>query len=366
MLNKIIKGSMSLFGITIGVASYFYVIKLFPEIMNGPQLYVILGAIFSGIIMGFIFYLISPWILDEGKIMANRAEKELAKVPPMEILMGSIGLIIGLFIAWLISTPLLQIPIPILGTAISILAYIFLGYLGINTARKNREELFNIVSLLRISNTKEKSPKRLSKSAPKILDTSVIIDGRIADICKTGFVEGKLIIPGFVLEELRHIADSSDDLKRIRGRRGLDILNKIQQELDIEVEIYEKDFDDIAEVDSKLLKLAQVIEGRVVTNDYNLNKVAQFQGVEVLNINELANAIKPVVIPGEEMIVQVVKEGKEHGQGVAYLDDGTMIVVDGGKKYMGETIEVLVTSVLQTAAGRMIFGKPKMATEKSS
>lgn len=366
MLNKIIKGIMSLLGITIGVASYFYVIKLFPGLINGPQVYEILGAVFSGIIMGFIFYLISPWLLDEGKIMANRVEKELAKVPPMEILIGSIGLILGLFIAWLISNPLLQIRVPIVGSVISILVYIFMGYIGITTATKNREELFNIFSLLRISNVKEKSTKKSNKSIPKILDTSVIIDGRIADICKTGFIEGKLVIPGFVLEELRHIADSSDDLKRIRGRRGLDILNKIQKELEIEVEIYEKDFDDIAEVDSKLLKLAQVIEGKVVTNDYNLNKVAQFQGVEVLNINELANAIKPVVIPGEEMIVQVVKEGKENGQGVAYLDDGTMIVVDGGKKYIGETIEVLVTSVLQTAAGRMIFGKPKMATEKSS
>ena len=210
------------------------------------------------------------------------------------------------------------------------------------------------------SRPKEKSTKKEGKTIPpKVLDTSVIIDGRIADICKTGFIEGKLIIPKFVLDELQHIADSSDDLKRVRGRRGLDILNIIQKELDIEVEISEAKFDDIPEVDSKLLKLAQVLGGKVVTNDYNLNKVAQFQGVEVLNINELANAIKPVAIPGEEMIVQVVKEGKEHSQGIAYLDDGTMIVVDGGKKHMGETIRVLVTSVLQTPAGRMIFGKPK-------
>ena len=207
---------------------------------------------------------------------------------------------------------------------------------------------------------KEKNSKKEQKSIPpKVLDTSVIIDGRIADICRTGFIEGKLIIPKFVLDELQHIADSSDDLKRVRGRRGLDILNIIQKEIDIEVEISEAKFDDIPEVDSKLLKLAQVLGGKVVTNDYNLNKVAQFQGVEVLNINELANAIKPVAIPGEEMVVQVVKEGKEHSQGIAYLDDGTMIVVDGGKKHMGETIRVLVTSVLQTPAGRMIFGKPK-------
>jgi uncharacterized protein YacL len=187
----------------------------------------------------------------------------------------------------------------------------------------------------------------------------VIIDGRIFDICQTGFIEGTLIIPNFVLEELRHIADSSDNLKRNRGRRGLDILNKIQKELSIEVQIYEKDFPDIAEVDSKLLKLAQILNGKVITNDYNLNKVAEFQGVSVLNINELANAVKPVVLPGEEMHIQVVKDGKEAGQGVAYLDDGTMIVVEGGRKHIGEFMDVVVTSVLQTAAGRMIFAKQK-------
>jgi uncharacterized protein YacL len=194
----------------------------------------------------------------------------------------------------------------------------------------------------------------------KILDTSVIIDGRIADICKTGFMEGTLVIPEFVLEELQHIADSSDLLKRNRGRRGLDILNKIQKELDVKVLIYEGDFDDINEVDSKLVRLAKMLQGKVVTNDFNLNKVCELQGVTVLNINDLANSVKPVVLPGEEIPVHVIKDGKEFGQGVAYLDDGTMIVVEGGRDYIGSTIEVLVTSVLQTSAGRMIFAKPKL------
>ena len=192
-----------------------------------------------------------------------------------------------------------------------------------------------------------------------MLDTSVIIDGRIFDICETGFIEGPLVIPNFVLDELRHISDSSDSLKRTRGRRGLDILNKIQKELSIETKIWEVDFPKIEEVDSKLLKLAQNLHGKVITNDYNLNKVAEVQGVPVLNINELSNAVKPVVIPGEEMVVDVVKDGKESSQGVAYLDDGTMIVVENGKRLIGEQIEVIVTSVLQTAAGRMIFAKPK-------
>lgn len=194
----------------------------------------------------------------------------------------------------------------------------------------------------------------------KILDTSVIIDGRIADICKTGFIEGTIVIPEFVLEELQHIADSSDLLKRNRGRRGLDILNKIQKELDVKVLIYEGDFEEISEVDSKLVKLAKVLQGKVVTNDFNLNKVCELQGVSVLNINDLANAVKPVVLPGEEIMVQIIKDGKEHGQGVAYLDDGTMIVVEGGREYIGMMMEVLVTSVLQTSAGRMIFAKPKL------
>ena len=225
-------------------------------------------------------------------------------------------------------------------------------------AVKRKEELYYFVGNLRSS--KEKGKRELRGADPKILDTSVIIDGRIADICKSGFIEGSLVIPGFVLEELRHIADSSDLLKRNRGRRGLDILNKIQKELDFQVEISEQDFEDVAEVDSKLVRLAQVLSGKILTNDFNLNKVAELQGVAVLNINELANAVKPVVLPGEEMLVHVIKNGKEAGQGVAYLDDGTMIVVDGGKRHIGENIGVLVTSVLQTAAGRMIFAKPKV------
>jgi uncharacterized protein YacL len=191
-----------------------------------------------------------------------------------------------------------------------------------------------------------------------VLDTSVIIDGRIADICKTQFIEGPLIIPEFVLEELRHIADSSDGLKRNRGRRGLDILKIIQQDLPIEVEIVDTDFEDVAEVDVKLLKLALKINGYVVTNDYNLNKVADLQGVPVLNINELANAVKSVLLPGETISVRVIHEGKELGQGVGYLDDGTMIVIEEGRPYIGQTIPVLVKKVLQKTEGRLVFALP--------
>lgn len=190
-----------------------------------------------------------------------------------------------------------------------------------------------------------------------IVDTSVIIDGRIADIVETGFVEGVLVIPRFVLKELQLIADSSDPLKRTRGRRGLDILNRIQKDPHINVNIHETDFPEIPEVDSKLVKLAKLLNGKVFTNDYNLNKVAEFQQVKVLNINDLANALKPVILPGETMVIRIVREGKELGQGVAYLDDGTMVVVNAGKDRIGQKLEVAVTSVLQTSAGRMIFAE---------
>lgn len=359
MIQKIVRAMIGIFGFVLGFTIYSSLASTFPILLFGIEKGTKLISTVAGLIIGVIFYIIGPWVIDNFKYIAKLMDKEISKYPQTDILLGSIGLIIGFVIAYLLGG--LINSIPVVGGVLTFITYGFLGYLGIKIALKSKDDLFNISRLSRLSpSIKEKSTKKEGKvTPPKVLDTSVIIDGRIADICKIGFIEGKLIIPKFVLDELQHIADSSDDLKRVRGRRGLDILNIIQKELDIEVEISEAKFDDIPEVDSKLLKLAQVLGGKVVTNDYNLNKVAQFQGVEVLNINELANAIKPVAIPGEEMIVQVVKEGKEHSQGIAYLDDGTMIVVDGGKNHMGETIRVLVTSVLQTPAGRMIFGKPK-------
>jgi len=201
------------------------------------------------------------------------------------------------------------------------------------------------------------SAERQSKKSHKILDTSVIIDGRIADVCETGFIDGTLVIPQFVLRELQLVADSSDALKRNRGRRGLDILQRIQKTGPVQVQIVEDDFPHLHEVDMKLIELAKVYEGKIVTNDFNLNKVAQLQGLPVLNINELANAMKPVVLPGETMRVFILKEGKEYNQGVAYLDDGTMVVVDNAKKMISKTIDISVTSVLQTTAGKMIFGR---------
>lgn len=286
-------------------------------------------------------------------------EQYLQRTPTQDLVMGSVGLIIGLIIANLIGNLLSFLGL--FGKLMWILITLFLSYLGLSIGIKKREELLALFATFPKFGKDRALKSELKAGHFKILDTSVIIDGRIAELCESGFIEGIMLIPAFVLEELRHIADSPDLLKRNRGRRGLDILNKMRKDADIKVQIYDNNrgLEDVAEVDTKLVKLAQKLGGKIITNDYNLNKVAELHGVKVLNINELANAVKPVVLPGEEMVVQLVKDGKEMGQGVAYLDDGTMIVVDNGKRYMNQTIPVLVTSVLQTAAGRMIFAKPK-------
>ena len=296
----------------------------------------------------------------------NEAAELAEKLSAEDLLPIVFGLIAGLVIAYLIS-PIINgiqaLQAFNLNVVLTVLLYLLFGSLGVGVARRFTPDIRG--TLPSAQNKEPLTAKRKSKNrslaAPKILDTSVIIDGRIVDILKTGFIEGDIVIPSFVLVELRHIADSSDSLKRQRGRRGLDILNRIQTEYGIE--IYEtgsdKSLEEIPEVDVKLLKLAQNMKGMVVTNDFNLNKVAAIQGVGVLNINELANTLKPVVLPGEKLQVFLVKEGKENSQGVAYLDDGTMIVVENGKRLIGQTVNTIVTSVLQTSAGRMIFAKPE-------
>ena len=286
----------------------------------------------------------------------NGAIERLSGMPPAMLASGLLGGGTGLAFAALLYPYLGELPR--IGGIVAALVAATLCYAGVRVGTRKKDELASLVQGRKTVGIAEEEQPRYEEH--KILDTSVIIDGRIADICKTGFIEGTLVIPEFVLEELQHIADSSDLLKRNRGRRGLDILNKIQKELDVRVLIYEDANDEPGEVDSKLVKLAKAMRGKVVTNDFNLNKVCELQGVSVLNINDLANAVKPVVLPGEEIVVQVIKDGKEHGQGVAYLDDGTMIVVEGGRDFIGTTMEVLVTSVLQTSAGRMIFAKPKL------
>ncbi|MBE3597180.1 MAG: PIN/TRAM domain-containing protein [Hydrogenibacillus sp.] len=314
----------------------------------------------------FLFLAAVVWTSDAVERAFKRAEERLVRLHVSDLLFGTLGMIVGLIVAFLLFLPLKQIPIA--GEFIPIFLSLLLAYLGFTVGYKKKDELIQFFSLSRLKERSEKAERsgeraeRADKKVgePKLLDTSVIIDGRIADVVETGFIEGTLIVPEFVLEELQHIADSSDMLKRNRGRRGLDILKRMQKSKHVKVVILDRDVDDVHEVDTKLIKLAKEIGAKIVTNDFNLNKVCELQGIPVLNVNDLANALKPIVLPGEELVVHVIKDGKEYGQGVAYLDDGTMIVVEGGKEFIGEHIGVLVTSVLQTSAGRMVFAKPKL------
>ncbi|MDO5715659.1 MAG: TRAM domain-containing protein [Tissierellia bacterium] len=313
-------------------------------------------------LFALIFFVLSPKVLKAIENLLKLWEDQLKDKALTEIIWGATGLILGLIIAFLISQPLNQIPIPYFGFAITVVLYGMLGYLGLRIGLSNKDDL--TIRIREVTNLSRKSVKEKSKiekydGIPKILDTSVIIDGRILEICRSGFLEGPLVVATFVLEELQHIADSSDGLKRNRGRRGLDVVKALQEEGDLEVIIFQEDYPEIGEVDSKLLKLTKELKGKIVTNDFNLNKVASVQTLKVLNINELANAVKPAFLPGEELEIQIVKSGKEQNQGLGYLDDGTMIVVENGKHLMGQKVEVVVTSALQTAAGKMIFAKPK-------
>src|SRR5690554_2692877 len=302
VVKKIAKVLIGMFGMLIGFLIYSLLKDL--EVLNVSGVVELIIMVVSILLFGIIFFILSSFIIKKGQKIAGLIEVELQRFSIQNIALGAVGLIIGLVIAYLISQPLYRLNIPYLGTIASIVLYGLLGYLGIKIPTRNSEDittaLTHVTGNIGSNKKSSKEKNKAGKSCPKILDTSVIIDGRIADIVKTGFIEGPLVIPEFVLEELQHIADSSDALKRNRGRRGLDILNKIQKELDIEVIIHDAKFEDVKEVDSKLLKLTQSLNGKIITNDYNLNKVAEVQNIKVLNVNELANAVKPIVLPGEE------------------------------------------------------------------
>lgn len=290
-----------------------------------------------GALTGFIFAL-----------LALSIEKIIKKAPLKVIFGGTFGLFLGLVIAQLLGYAFSGLQNSAIRISISVILSCVFGYIGLVLGGKKVEE-FRWPGWGFFAKGSHK------KNGGKILDTSVIIDGRVADICETDFLEGPLVIPQFVLQELQHIADSADNLKRARGRRGLDILNRMQKGDTVEVKVVDEDYPDIKEVDAKLIALAREMNAKIVTNDFNLNKVAQLQGVPVLNINQLANALKPMVLPGEVLHLQIMREGKEQGQGVAYLDDGTMVVVENASRHLGQEVEASVTSILQTTAGRMIF-----------
>ena len=279
-------------------------------------------------------------------------EWRLRRISLKRLIGAAIGSVLGIVGAYLFSVVIRNSLSPgHTQSFLQIMVMLLMSYVGLIVGA-NKGDLLNLSALGGIFGGEKQARKSY-----KILDTSVIIDGRIADIAETGFLDGTIVIPQFVLRELQLVADSVDSLKRNRGRRGLDILQRLQKVASLQIQIVEDDFPTVREVDLKLIELAKVYEGKIITNDFNLNKVAQLQGVEVLNINELANSLKPIVLPGEAMKVFILKEGKEFNQGVAYLDDGTMVVVDNARKMIGKTVDISVTSVLQTTAGKMIFGK---------
>lgn len=342
----------------------------------GISIIKILALAMGGLIGALIGFVIALPIINQGLKLARRIESLLSRVPNQELMAGTAGLLFGLIIANLIGLAFYRVPI--IGSYIPIILSAIFGYIGMRLASRKGPELYaNWLQSRTVAKDKKKDvvPKDSEQAAipvisefesvsvAKLLDTSVIIDGRIAELCETGFLEGPLVVPLFVLEELQHISDSADVLKRNRGRRGLDILQSMQQKEIIAIKVIVDDFEDITEVDSKLMRLALDKKWKIVTNDFNLNKVASLQGIEVLNLNDLANALKPAMIPGEWIRVQVIKEGKEDNQGVAYLDDGTMIVIENGAQYVDTAIDVMVTSVLQTSAGRMIFARAKGTKE---
>ncbi|AGR63756.1 PIN/TRAM domain-containing protein [Limosilactobacillus reuteri] len=351
---------ITLIYILVGAAVGFYYLPLLWGILNialNPALLVFIDIIIGAL----IFWLLSLPLVSGTEKLIQRIEKELTKRSPVYLFFGTLLTIIGLVLAVLISIPLWRTRIPVINNILPILLMIVFSYFGFRIGTTRLDDWRKAFTHAKSSkndggNVIERQDDNYHHY--KILDTNILIDGRIYDLVKTGFLEGTLLVPNFVLYELQYIADSGESIKRVRGRRGLDILNKLRNEKIVPIEMYDGDFEDIPEVDSKLIALAKKVDGVIVTNDYNLNKVIQFQNVQVLNINNLAKSLRPRVIPGETMTVVVVKKGTERQQGVAYLDDGTMVVVEDGRYFMDKQIEVEVTSALQTDAGRMIFARP--------
>ena len=374
MLKRIISLSISLIIVVTGLIlidlSLPYMSNYLGYDLHGNGFF---GVTFANMILAlpglFIFswlaLVLAPFITNSLFNYAELLTTSLSKIPTSDILVMVFGIGIGLILANLIGGPFSRLPI--VGPYIPIVLSLVLSIVGAKLALRKHNDIvgfFKLIPNRKVIKPAEKQPDAITGalsdrlySTNKLLDTSVIIDGRIMDIMAAGFLEGQLVVPNFVLEELQKLSDSADNLKRAKGRRGLDLVQDLRISYKEQVVVVDNDYDDISEVDAKLVRLAKQAYAAIITNDYNLNKVAGIQGVKVLNINELANAIKPLVIAGEEMNVYLVKEGKEANQAIAYLDDGTMIVVENGRHSIGNSIPVVVTSVLQTSAGRMIFAK---------
>jgi len=334
--------------VVLAIAGVFLGASIADELGGSPYQY---GVLF--LLVGALAGLVITPYLTVRPFAAIR--KRIRQASAQHLVAGALGLIVGLVIAALVSFPLSFLPAPFRQVLPFVAAVVF-GSLGLLVGTLRQHDIFG---LLRPRHAEHRDEYELAAPGrrPVLLDTSVIIDGRIADIGRTGFIEGEMTVPNFVLNELQHIADSPDPLRRNRGRRGLDMLRRLQQEAGVYVRITDMDVEGVREVDDKLVMLAKQLRCPIVTNDYNLNRVAELQGVRVLNINELANAVRAVLLPGETLSVKIIQEGKEVGQGVGYLDDGTMLVVEDGVRHVGSQVEVLVTKVLQTAAGRMLFAR---------
>ena len=359
MRKRIIRLLFVIVGAAVG---FYYLPPIWIAMRNqfGVQLARPIESVIDFLMGALIFWLISLLLTDWTIKMLKQAENALTKKSLTYLLFGAISTIFGLILAILISIPLWRLSIPVVNNVLPVLLMILFSYLGFHLGTTRQDEWRKLLTRRGRDDQEAQVIKRQDENYHhyKILDTNILIDGRIYDLVKTGFLEGTLLVPNFVLYELHYIADAGESIKRVRGRRGLDILNKLRSEKIVPVEMYKGDFEDIKEVDEKLIALAKKVDGVIVTNDYNLNKVIQFQNVQVLNINNLAKSLRPRVIPGEQLTVVVVKKGTERQQGVAYLDDGTMVVVEDGRYYMNEQLDVEVTSALQTDAGRMIFARP--------
>lgn len=341
----------------------FYLAEILVEITNIglDPLSVKIGGV---ALLAGLGFLIMPYITLYPIV---RARAYLIKVSGATLLSAMVGLVIGLIIAALASIPISFLPAPF-SSVLPFVAAVLFGYLGVAIAVNRQGEVRDAFSIFRRGSRQSRGSTdgKMEKERSILIDTSVIIDGRIVDIAKTGFLPGNLIVPRFVLNELQYIADSAESLRRRRGRRGLEVMAELQKDRTIKTTIADIDVEGIKEVDEKLVMLGRQMKAPILTNDFNLNRVAELQGVRVLNINELANSVKSILLPGETLAVRVIQEGKEAGQGVGYLDDGTMVVVEDGKAYITKEIEVSVTKVLQTAAGRMIFSKPEVKNKKNS
>lgn len=382
IVQMIFSGLLILLGGMIGAQAAQFILPMVPEAWFCPETTwlpmwlpcKIFVTIISVVLFAFIGLMLSPLFLKMLALTGAFFETHLRTTSWSEITSATVGMIVGLIIANLLALPFSDLPF---GSYLAVVLNIVLGYLGARILLKRQNDFRSVLTPIqglreRISmirgpkseNHGEEHPAYPEDDHPwcagkKILDTSVIIDGRILDVARTGFLEGLVIIPRFVLLELQAVADSTDPARRTRGRRGLDVVNELQRLQDLQIEIADMTLKVLKaeSVDSGLVALAENIGGQILTTDYNLNKIAQIQGIRVLNVNDLANALKPMLLPGETIIIDVIREGKEPHQGVGYLDDGTMFVVEDGENYIGKRVEVVVTSMLQTSAGRMVFGR---------